>query len=233
MPLFTSSYSRTLMFTAAAFSGLLITTPSYAEEDTFSLSANAALVSDYRFRGISLSDKDPALQGGFDLGTKSGFYIGTWGSSIENYEGSELELDVYGGYATSLGELDFDIGILAYTYPGSSGTTYWEGYTSVGGSAGVVSWTLGAAYAFDQKSIGDDDNIYLYLDAGVPLADTPLSLAGHIAYEDGAFGDSKWDWTLGVSYDFEQFSLGLSYVDTNVNSRTGKGGVVASLSASF
>lgn len=233
MPVLTSKYFRSLLLTTTVGGTLSVATPVLAEDDTFSLSANVALVSDYRFRGISLSDKDPAIQGGFDLETKSGFYLGTWGSSIENYGGSELELDVYGGYATSFGDLDFDIGILAYTYPGSSDTTYWEAYSSIGGSAGVVSWTVGAAYAFDQKSIGDDDNIYLYLDAGIPLADTPLSLTGHIAYEDGAFGNNKWDWTLGVAYDFEQFSLGLSYVDTNVNSRTGKGGVVATLAASF
>ncbi len=233
MPILTSKYFRVVLVITAAASAAATASPAFAEDNTFNLSANAALVSDYRFRGISLSDKDPALQGGFDLETKSGFYVGTWGSSIESYEGSELELDVYGGYAANFGGLDFDIGILAYTYPGSSNTTYWEAYSSVGGSAGIVNWTLGAAYAFDQKSIGDDDNIYLYLGAGVPIANTPLTLSSHIAYEDGAFGTDKWDWALGITYNFQQFSLSLSYIDTNVNSRTGKGGVVASLSTSF
>lgn len=218
----------------ATTSIFLGTTPiASADDEAFSLSANAAIVSDYRFRGLSLSNKDAAIQGGFDLATQSGFYLGAWGSSIENFAGSEFELDLYGGYATSFNDLDFDIGVLAYTYPGSSNTTYWEAYTSIGGTIGIASWTLGAAYAFDQDNIGGDDNIYLYLDTGLPLADTPLSLNGHLGYEDGAFGDSKWDWSLGVSYDFKQYSLGISYVDTNVDTRNTKGGVVASLSASF
>lgn len=233
MPYLTTNYFKTSLISIAVASGLLVTTPTIAEDEPISLSANAALVSDYRFRGISLSDKDPAIQGGFDVSTSGGFYVGTWGSSIENYGGSELELDIYGGYATSLGNLDFDVGVIGYTYPGSHDTTYWEAYSSVGGTAGIVGWTLGAAYAFDQDSIGGDDNIYLYLDTSLPIADTPLSLSGHIAYEDGAFGADKWDWMLGVSYDFKHFSLGVSYVDTNIDSRTGKGGVIASLSASF
>lgn len=233
MPTTKFSPRSILLSTIASVS--LLAAPQVAAEDdpAISFSANAALVSDYRFRGISLSNKDFALQGGFDIETKSGFYVGTWGSSIEQFAGSELELDIYGGYATSLDGLDFDIGILAYTYPGSDNTTYWEAYSSVGGTVGATGWTLGGAYAFDQANIGNDDNIYLYLDTSTPLADGPLSLATHIAYEDGAFGDDKWDWSLGLSYDLEQFSIGVSYIDTNVDTREGKGGVVVSLSSSF
>lgn len=225
-----------------AISGFgLISTSSLAAQDEadFSLSANAALVSDYRFRGVSLSDKDPAIQGGFDVAHDSGFYIGTWGSSIESYGDpvtgmSEFELDIYAGYGGEIGGLSTDIGILAYTYPGSENTHYIELYGSVGGAVGIAEWTLGAAYVWDQDNVGGTDNIYVYLDGGMPLGDTPLSLATHLAYEDGAFGDGKWDWSAGLSYDFEQFSVSVSYVDTNIKgSRTAKAGVVAMLSASF
>jgi len=228
---------RALALSAVAASALMVAAPQVAAQDEspISLSANAALVSDYRFRGISLSNKDIAFQGGLDISTSSGFYVGTWGSSIEQYEGSELELDVYAGYATSFNELDFDIGILAYTYPGSDGTTYWEAYSSVGGTAGPVGWTVGGAYAFDQDSIGGEDNIYIYLDTSTALGDSPASLSTHLALEDGAFsfGKTKWDWSVGLNYDFEQFSLGVAYIDTNIDTREGKGTVVASLSASF
>lgn len=203
------------------------------DEPAISFSANAALVSDYRFRGVSLSNKDFAIQGGFDITSDTGFYVGTWGSSIEQYEGSELELDVYGGYATTFGELDFDIGILAYTYPGSNDTTYWEAYSSVGGSMGKLGWTFGAAYAFDQSSIGGDDNIYLYVDLGTPIGEGPFSVATHFAYEDGAFGEDKLDWSAGISYDHENFSLSVAYVDTNVDSDISDAGIVVSLSSAF
>jgi len=226
---------KALLLGASLLAGAAMAPAASAQDgaSAFSLSANAALVTDYRFRGLSLSDKDMAFQGGFDVSHESGFYVGTWGSSIENYAGSELELDIYAGYASQIGDLSTDIGVLAYTYPGSSDTYYVELYGSIGGTIQeTVSWTAGAAYVWDQDNVGGTDNIYLYLDGSMPLGETPFSLAGHVAYEDGAFGNDKWDWNLGVSYAFEQYSLSVSYVDTNV-SGIGSAGVVAMLSASF
>jgi len=234
MPIKLSSLRALLLASSTAFALIAIDSPALAEEPSaLSFSANAALVSDYRFRGISLSNKDIAIQGGFDISSNTGFYIGSWGSSIEHFNGAELELDIYGGYATSIKGLEFDVGILAYTYASSENTTYWEAYSSLDGSTGTLAWTLGAAYAFDQTSIGSDDNIYVYLDASLPINVGPLSLATHLAYEDGAFGNDKFDWSLGINYDFEKFSIGVAYVDTNIDTREGKAGVIASLSSSF
>ena len=49
----------------------------------FQISGNVALTSDYRFRGISQSDEDFAVQGGFDAEFGPGFYVGIWGSSVD------------------------------------------------------------------------------------------------------------------------------------------------------
>ena len=235
--MFSSSKFRSTCALAALAIGAVaptLSTGASAQESTspFSFSANAAIVTEYRFRGLSLSNHDPAIQGGFDVSHESGLYVGTWGPSIESYAGSEFDMDIYGGYATGIEGLSFDVGLLAYTYPGSKNTYYLEAYSSIGGTAGIVDWTLGAAYVWDQENVGDTDNIYAYLDASVPLGETPFSLSGHLAYEDGAFGDDKWDWNAGVAYAFEQFSLSVSYVDTNV-SGIGKGAIVGMLSASF
>ena len=65
-----------------------------ASPNTFT--ANVALVSDYRFRGISQSYTDPAIQGGFDYSHASGVYLGTWGSSVSGNEyvgGNGMEWD--------------------------------------------------------------------------------------------------------------------------------------------
>ena len=72
-----------------------------------SVSGNIALTSDYIWRGMTQSAGGPAVAGGFDLSTDSGFYIGTWGSSVQFSDGTavdttELELDVYLGYSTCL-----------------------------------------------------------------------------------------------------------------------------------
>jgi len=230
-------FLRAALIIAGVTGVAAIAAPSARSQDSnpFSLNASATLTSDYRFRGLSLSNKDAALQGSFSVSHESGFYLSTWGSSIENYNGAELELDIYGGYAGQVGDFSTNVGFYAYTYPGATANTdYYEVYGSVGGTLDVVSWTAGANYAFDQGGTGDQDNIYVYLNTSVQIGDTPFSLAGNLAYEDGAFGTNKWDWLLGLSYGFQQFSLSVNYIDTaNSGSSAGDAGVIAMLSASF
>ena len=95
---------------------------------------NVGLYSQYIFRGMTQTDRKPALQGGIDLTHSSGFYLGMWGSNIswlrDDYGGSpvydkggNLELDIFGGYRYSFGDtgLGIDVGALQYWYPGSKG----------------------------------------------------------------------------------------------------------------
>ncbi|MCK0068861.1 TorF family putative porin [Kordiimonas laminariae] len=225
-------FSASLFITTALFS---VEAGAQDTSSPFSFSGSATLTSDYRFRGLSLSDKDFAIQGGFNLNHESGFYLSTWGSSIESFNGSELELDLYGGYAGNINSnLSYNVGFIAYLYPGSSGgTDYYETYASISGSADKLSWTLGTAYAFDQDNIGGTDNIYIYGNASYPLTNS-LSASASLGFEDGAFGNEKWDWSLGLSYSFSKYSLSVSYIDTaNSGSNLGDAGVIASLSASF
>ena len=71
----------------------------------WTITGNAGVFSDYRFRGISQTDKKPAFQGGFDIGHASGFYVGNWNSNIDSalYNGASLEMDFYGGYKMTAG----------------------------------------------------------------------------------------------------------------------------------
>ncbi|TXI21304.1 MAG: hypothetical protein E6Q67_07785, partial [Roseateles sp.] len=89
------------------------------------LSFNVGAVSDYRYRGISQTRLNMALQGGIDYAHSSGFYIGTWASTIKwvsDAGGSgDLELDLYGGYKTEVAPgLTLDVGVLQYYYPSNS-----------------------------------------------------------------------------------------------------------------
>ena len=113
-----------------------------AEEDGVTISANASLISDYKFRGISQSNKDGALQGGFDLGFSNGIYVGTWGSTVNFDTNGEdggccngsMELDYYAGWSGPIGDTDFgiDVGYAYYSYPGDNDTDadYGELYLS-------------------------------------------------------------------------------------------------------
>ena len=107
-----------------------------ASDHTFT--GNVGLFSQYIFRGLTQTNRKPALQGGFDYSHSSGVYLGTWASNIswlkENFStaagnttgqydtGGSLEMDIYGGYKGTFGKSDFtyDAGLLYYWYPGSA-----------------------------------------------------------------------------------------------------------------
>lgn len=134
-----------LIATAFAAGSALAQTPAApaapaapASDHTFT--GNVGLFSQYIFRGLTQTDRQPAIQGGFDYSHSSGFYLGTWASNIswlkENFStppntitgqyasGGSAEIDIYGGYKSTFGKTDFtyDIGLLYYWYPGDAKT---------------------------------------------------------------------------------------------------------------
>ena len=92
--------------------------PAMAQGSPHSVSANVGFVSDYAYRGISQTNENMAIQGGFDYAHASGLYAGVWGSSIDWLDKGGVEADVYGGYKAEMGDFGYDVGVLHYAYPG-------------------------------------------------------------------------------------------------------------------
>jgi uncharacterized protein (TIGR02001 family) len=227
----------------------LVAVPAAAQDLGVEVSGNAAIVSEYRFRGVDLSGGDAAVQGGVDVSHESGIYVGTWGSSLdEDTVGyGHTELDIYAGWGTELSDtLSLDVGVIAYLYPNAPAGDYdyLEAYGSVGFGLGPADLTVGLAYAPEQDSLGDDDNLYIYSDLGVGIPNTPVSLAAHLGYTDGFLtytSNSKaWDWSIGADVALGQImSVGVAYVGVEDDIAPGDGydfaddALVATLSASF
>jgi len=229
-----------------------VATPAFAQEESesdFSISANAAIVSEYRFRGVDLSGGDIAIQGGVDVGHSSGFYVGTWGSSLdEDTVGyGHTELDIYGGWTGEITEgLTLDVGGIYYAYPNAPAGDfdYFEIKAALGFGLGPVSGKVGVFYAPDQDSLGSSDNIYYFTDWSAGIPGTPVSLSAHLGLNDGAFlsytnDDTAWDWSIGASVAVhEKLSIGISYVDAQGDPAPGgynftDSAIVASLTAKF
>lgn len=97
-----------------------------------SLSYNVGVASQYRYRGIAQTRGEPALQGGADFAAASGWYVGTWASTItwisdagraptiNTSTKGPLEWDLYGGYKFGAGPVDLDVGFLRYEYAGNN-----------------------------------------------------------------------------------------------------------------
>jgi uncharacterized protein (TIGR02001 family) len=93
------------------------------------ITGNVGLFSQYIFRGLTQTDRKPAVQGGFDYSHSSGLYAGTWASNVSwlrdgapaaYTSGGSLEWDFYGGFKMNfLEDFFFDIGTLYYYYPGA------------------------------------------------------------------------------------------------------------------
>lgn len=214
----------------------------------FTLSANATLASEYRFRGVALTDGDVAVQGGLDLAHDSGFYVGTWASNLDDATVGygDIELDVYGGWSGDVGPgVSADVGVIGYLYPdaGPGDFDYVELYGSLTGELGPASLTGGVAYAPDQDSLGGTDNLYLYTDVSVGISGTPVTLNGHLGYTDGFLTfttDSEAvDWSIGADVAAGPVTFSAAYVGVEGDALIDPAGTftddafVVSVSASF
>jgi len=220
---------RASMIGLSALALVASAAPAFAQEDTseFTLTGNAALVSDYRFRGISQSGKHIAIQGGATLAHSSGFYVSFWGSSIDDdiAANADAELDLIAGYSTTIGAVTLDGGVLYYAYPSAiknAPTDFFEIYGSVKAAVGPATLKGGFAYAPKSNALsvgfGKEDNLYLYTDASFTVPETPFGISAHLGYsKDTTFitGDKYLDWSLGATYTWKAATFGVAYVDTD------------------
>ncbi len=186
------------------------------------ISADVAVVSDYRFRGWSLSDDQPALQVEADISDASGLYAGVFASSIAEYgvgadgDGARVEVDLYGGWTFGMAGFDLDIGAMAYLYPDGEDVSYYVIPVSLTRAFGEVAVSAGYEYTPRQSALGADTNGYAWLGATWSPASLPVALTGTIGREDGSFAPGgKTDWTMGAVYSLDALDLGLSYVDSD------------------
>lgn len=213
------------VLTALSLPTVTIAAEAAAPASPHTVSYNVGLFSQYIFRGLTQTREDLALQGGVDYANTNGFYLGAWGSNISwltdanLYDSSSLELDIYGGYANTIGDtgIGYNVGLLQYIYPGKkSGTTKKGETTEVYGSlsygwlTGKVSVvTSDGAFTYDNA----DGTSYTELNMNAPLAflGTGYTAIAHIGYQDftgktGTTSNSDFDytdWKLGLTKAFE------------------------------
>ncbi|RJS91883.1 TorF family putative porin [Salinisphaera sp. Q1T1-3] len=208
-----------------------------------SVSANVAFTTDYRFRGISQTDRDFAIQGGFDYTMNSGFYLGTWASNVDNFNpspytgdnGAQAEVDLYGGYDYAINDQwSAGINVLYYYYPGASTAgpnneiDFWEYTPSVSYTGQSLSATLGVSVSSDYYN-ESGTSYYPAFDVSTPLTDW-LTLAAHVGYQ-GIEDNDVWgtpdytDWKIALST--EQFGLNweVAYIDTDLSDQDCFGGL--------
>lgn len=205
---------------------LVATAPAtMAADKSYSFSGNVALTTDYVFRGLSQTNEEAAIQGGFDFEHKKGFYAGIWGSNVEFGDSAQVEIDLYGGYKFKIGNFELDAGVIHYDYPGALGTLMYDfeefyiGFSFPTKKAG----TFSAKYSKAPEFYASKDGAY-YLEFGYEYGfKNGFTVSAHVGKSDGdAFEsttgpDSDYtDTKIAVSKDFAGFSFELAATDTDI-----------------
>ena len=202
--------------------GLLCLLPAtvHAQESALpgTFSGNVAFVSDYIVRGISLSNQNPAIQGGLDWDSGMGVYAGLWGSSVEFGNDASMELDVFTGYRGRVDALSYEIGATYYWYPETieAGQSFWDVHVDVGYDFGAAAVTFGTAYTTDDYGpLLNDQTLYFSGKVAVPITDRFSISAGvgHSAMEDRPDYN---DWNAGATLKvYDWFNVDARYFDSD------------------
>jgi len=214
--------------------------------DKGNFSANIAYTTDYVYRGISLSNDNAAISGGFDWGY-SGFYVGTWASSISPVEDETMEIDFYGGYGGEISGVSYTLDLLYYFYPGQSGDPTPDlDFFEFGGSLGYtfaapLEPTIGMSIMHSTDFFAETgSSTYYKTSLGLSLP-AEFGLGFTYGYQDldedkqVINGYNHWGVDLSRSLSIFDFTIGYSGTDGNGETFEGDGTtkIVFTVGASF
>ncbi len=176
----------------------------------FRVAGSVALVSDYRRRGVSWSDTEPAVTADLELAHRSGAHVGIAAASVRGWGsagGSDVALDFVVGWRVAALGGDIDAGGRWTAFPGGlPDSDYGELYGRYSGTIGPLYLRAGVAWAPKQTALGrwfdsgadftagtpqrrgGGDNLYLEADASAFIPGTPVTLHGHIGHSRGNAG---------------------------------------------
>ena len=213
---------------AALFSG----TAAHAEEakPDNEVSFNAAVTSDYRYRGISQTRLKPAVQGGADyISNPTGFYVGAWASTIKWTKDAggdgDVELDIYAGKRGELvKDVSYDVGVLTYVYP-SNGLSGVPGFVSANTTEVYGQLGYGPAYIKYSHAVTNlfgfvDSKKSGYVDLGANIdAGNGVTANLHVGHQEvkNSSAASYTDWKIGATKDFGIVTGALAVIGTNAS----------------
>jgi uncharacterized protein (TIGR02001 family) len=184
------------------------------------ISGTASVVSDYRYRGITLSDRKPAAQVGLTYDDPLGWYAGAFGSTVRLAPpaGPSFQATVFAGFASRVASgISLDAGADYSAFSGAADDNYGEVYL------GVASENVSARIYYAPDYFGQHANaIYGEINAVQPLFDrvsfllhlgflttraySPYSLYGPRSTQNVV------DGRIGLGANFDLFRLELAWV---------------------
>lgn len=219
---------------------------STTQAPSYELTYNLGAVSDYRYRGVSQTRLQPAVQGGVDL-TAGAWYAGAWASNVQWIKdaggNAKVELDLYGGYKYAVNaDWTVDLGALAYIYPSnrlspSANTTEFYLGVATGPYSAKYSQSVTNLFGFaSSKASG-------YLEANVDYELVKgTNLVAHLGHQmvKNSASFSYTDYKVGATYEALGGKLSASVIGTDNKNyvspkgkNLGKAGVVVGYTKTF
>lgn len=199
-----------------------VQTDGFAQTIPQGFSAYATLTTDYRFRGVSRTGGDPAIQGSADYTHPSGFFVGVWASTVgdsdhrtgKDFDGGEI--DYYTGYGRNLGDDWFGSAtLIRYAYVGEASRLDFDNTELV--LAADFRDQLSGSLAYARYDSGDGSLAY-ELSARHLIANH-FQFSARLGFNDleNIVGGRYLYWDLGVSKVFRHLTLDLRYSDSDQN----------------
>ena len=220
----TKKFNKTRL---AVISGLALAASLTSSFASAEISGEIGVTNDYRFRGVSQTAGDPAIQGSLDYSHDSGFFAGAWASNVDfdepDYSGPAIELDLYAGYAGEINDdLTYDVTLYRYNYLSDSDLNYFEV------TAGMDFSGFRVAYWYTNDYGGSDLAMqYIETNYSYPFAEN-WSLDLHVGYNFGEATDldndgydTYIDYSFGVSTEISSVSLSLAWLATTIDNDLG------------
>ena len=206
-------------------------------ENQLEYEVRAGFATDYIYRGTTQSDHKPAVGAAIEL-TFGQLYAGVTMMSVKLPTQPAAEIDLAGGIRKTIADINFDLGLTYFAYPGQTlvggtpGIDYWEAafradkkigesihvaagfaYSPNNSNTGAWSWYAAAGMGYDVPSR------LLPMDMGVSITGgAGYSWFGHQSPALGGFALPAYlNWQAGVTFTRKNFNFDLRYYDTNLS----------------
>jgi len=209
---------------------------------TFDIKIIASIVSDYNFRGYTLSDHKPSISTNLEA-TYNILFAAVNAASVHVPMVSQLQMTDYAGIRPVFGLLTVETGVAYYSYPGSSiDISYPEYYVAPSYALSPkLMVSVNAYYAPNYSRTGAWEN-YDSIAAKYTF-DSGLAISGELGRQ--SFGTTNATataaaqklpdytyWNMGFSYIYKTLTFDLRYVATTLSKQscfliTGTGQVTA------
>jgi uncharacterized protein (TIGR02001 family) len=209
---------------------------SKATSDAFETTVGVSLLSDYLYRGISLSDRGPSVSSSVEV-QRGWFYVGGQAYTVRLPTDPAAELTLTGGIRHAVAGIAFDLSA-EYSYypaetptPGSGTTNYWQsGFSAtrrifdafeIVGRATYSpnAWNSGAWGAYGSGEIKIDLPKFKLPNRNEVTWTLGVEF-GHQSFgttSQGTVLPSYAHWRLGTGFKYDLVSFDLSYHDTNLS----------------